>query len=552
MQKIEKKALSLVVLFLAFGFFFACLGGHDLTAPDEPRFALVAKEMLTDSHWVLPHRNGIPYPDKPPLFFWAIAAFSALAGGTVNAWTARLPSAFAASLILLLMWWFSREKESRPFLPVLTILVLMSCAKFFFQARIAQIDMVLCLWTTLALITGYHAMTGKPYSSFWLGMFLGLGILTKGPVGYLVPIGVMALFAAINGRETWRRYPVKALLWGLLPVLFWLILLLIDVFVHHQWDYLVNLLFKQTLVRYFDPWHHHQPFYYFFVSILHDFLPWTLFLLLAVPVTKKKWRSLDDKQKYCWAVLAFTLFFFSLSKGKRNIYILPLFPFAAYLAAVQIETLLTKTQKTWREIMPGVFMGLIFLITSGALVAVGAGWIKIPRGVVDAPIPGIWMTTAGIFLAASAAAVFFFSLKMKAMEMTASATAAMLILCLLFFGVVLPWLNPFRSAKGFMEKINRIIGSGSENPVVGMVDFRAEYRFYGDFPLVELADELGRPRPDLPKIKSFFEKNPNGWLIVREKDWERFAQPHGFGIKILHMQKVGDGKNMMLIRKSEE
>ena len=206
MQSITKKStLYLMTLFLTFGFFFAGLGGYDLTAPDEPRFALVAREMLTDNHWVLPHRNGAPYPDKPPLFFWTIAAFSALTGGTVNAWTARLPSAFAAALILLLMWRFSREKENHGSLPVLTVLILMSCAKFFFQARIAQIDMLLCLWTTLALTTGYDAMTGKPYSPFWLGIFLGLGILTKGPVGYLVPVGAMTLFAAISGRAAWRR-----------------------------------------------------------------------------------------------------------------------------------------------------------------------------------------------------------------------------------------------------------------------------------------------------------------------------------------------------------
>jgi hypothetical protein len=53
----------------------------------------------------------------------------------------------------------------------------------------------------------------------------------------------------------------------------------------------------------------------------------------------------------------------------------------------------------------------------------------------------------------------------------------------------------------------------------------------------------------LPKISAFFEKNPGGWLIVREKDWKQFAQAHSPDIEVRHQQKIGDEKNMMLIRK---
>ena len=307
-----------LLILLTVVFFFLGLGGYDLSAPDEPRFALVAREMLSDHHWVLPHRNGIPYPDKPPLFFWSIAAFSAVSGGNVNAWTSRLPSAVAATFILILMWRWSKRKEEVSWLPFLTVVVLLSCTKFFFQARMAQIDMVLCLFTTAALLTGYAAMTGKSYSAFWLGIFMGLGILTKGPVGYLIPAGAMAIFAVFNGRKTWRNYPVKSLLWAFLPVVVWLSLLIIDVALHDQWDYLNNLLFKQTVVRYFNAWHHHQPFYYFFLSILYDFLPWTPFFLLALPASGNRWRSIDEKQKFSWTVILFTMVFFQSFKGKEK------------------------------------------------------------------------------------------------------------------------------------------------------------------------------------------------------------------------------------------
>ena len=110
------KTTGAILIFLVFIFFFLGLGGYDLTAPDEPHFALVAHEMLTDNHWVLPHRNQNPYPDKPPFFFWTIALFSALAGGTVNAWTARLPTAVAATLILWIIWRWSRTGEDKKIL----------------------------------------------------------------------------------------------------------------------------------------------------------------------------------------------------------------------------------------------------------------------------------------------------------------------------------------------------------------------------------------------------------------------------------------------------
>jgi 4-amino-4-deoxy-L-arabinose transferase-like glycosyltransferase len=547
----QKIIIWCCLLFLVFGFFFFGLGSYDLKAPDEPRFALVAREMLTDHHWVLPHRNGNPYPDKPPLFFWTIAAFSALSGGTVNAWTSRLPCAVAATLILLLMWRWSKRGKEETWLPFLTVVVLLSCIKFFFQARTAQIDMVLCLFTTAALLTGYNAMTGKPYSAFGLGMFMGLGILAKGPVGYLVPAGAMALFAAFNGRNAWRRYPVKSLLWGLVPVVGWLSLLVLEVAHNGQWDYLNNLLFKQTVVRYASAWHHHQPFYYFFLSILYDFLPWTPFLLLALPVSKTRWRSLDEKQKFSWIVILFTMVFFSLSKGKRNLYILPLFPFAAYLTAVKIEAVFNRKQVHWQETGVGIFISALFFIIGAALMVIAAGWVDIPVDWIDAPLPSAGILSAGFLLLLLSLMILMSSIRQQFKIVVGSMVAAMLVVSVLFFMVVLPWLNPYMSARGIMEKVNPIIHSQSKNPVVGMVNYRSEYRLYGDFPLVELADENGRPRPELPKIENFFDRYPEGWLILRHRDWDRFAKTHNMEAKIHFMQKVGRGKNIMLVTKKD-
>ena len=548
----SKTIINTLLVLLTLIFFYLGLGGYDLTAPDEPRFALVAREMLTDNHWVLPHRNGNPYPDKPPLFFWSIAAFSALSGGSVNAWTSRLPSAVSATLVLFLMWRWSRKKEDETsWLPFLTVVVLVSCTKFFFQARMAQIDMLLCLFTTASLLTGYNAMMGKPYSPFQLGLFLGMGILAKGPVGYLVPAGAMALSAVFNGGGAWRRYPVKSLIWGFVPVVFWLILLVLDVALHNQWDYLHNLLFKQTVVRYFNAWHHHQPFYYFFLSILYDFLPWTPFLLLALPLSKKQWRALDKKQQFSWAVILFTLIFFSLSKGKRNLYILPLFPFAAYVTAAKLEALIFSKSLSRYEMSAGIVSSVLFSAIGAGLLAMAAGLVDIPMGWIDSQLPLVWMSVTGSLLLLLSLIILFSSIRKQIKAVVSAMVAGMLVICIMFYMTVLPWLSPYRSARGFMENVNRIIHIGEPDPVVGMVDYRSEYRFYGDFKLEEIATEKGGPRPDLPKIEDFFDQYPEGWLIVRRKHWEQFIKKHSMKVQVHYHQILGSGKDMMLVTQRE-
>jgi len=559
METFSKNQLIAGLILLVLVFFFLGLGGYDLTAPDEPHFALVAKEMLTDNHWVLPHRNQTPYPDKPPFFFWTIALFSALAGGTVNAWTARLSTAIAASLILWIIWQWSRagdpDKPENSLGPLFTVLILMSCFKFFFQARIAQIDMVLCLFTTAALTAGYDAMTGKSYSPFRLGLFMGLGILTKGPVGLLIPAGAMAVFALMSGRSAWKNYPFKALAWTFVPVAAWLILLILDVALNNQWDYLNNLLFKQTVVRFFNPWHHHQPVYYFFVSILYDFLPWTPFFLLALPWTRPSREALDQRQIFSWAVILFTLVFFTLSKGKRSIYILPVFPFAAYVTAAKLQWLAGKSKLARTELAAGLIAGLLTLILGlGCLVVLG-GWVALPLGWVEAPLPKGWIGAAGFMLTAVSVYILTSILKNRIKPMVAGIVAAMLVVNLLFFLVILPWLEPFRSARGFTEAMNQVITKSyersSEKPVVGMVDYRSAYRLYGLFTLIEVANEFGFPNSSLPKIDNFFAAHPDGWLIVRQDDWESFLKDHAFKAKIHLRQKVGSGDLFLLITKDK-
>lgn len=530
---------------------FSNLGGYDLSAPDEPRFALVAHEMLQNNHWLQPHRNDRPYPDKPPLFFWSIAFVSALNGGEVTALTARLPSALAAALVLYLMWGFAsgHSEPKEKYLGLLTVLVLLCSFRFFFQARMAQIDMLLCGLTTAAGCLGFYLVSGqvahekRPQAQRSLGILLGLAILTKGPVGYLVPAGAMAVFAVFCGRECWSRFPRKALLWGLLPPLVWIGLLFIEVMIGGHWDYFNNLLFKQTVVRYLNPWHHYKPFFYFGQVLFYDFMPWIFVLLAAIPWRKRLRIQLTPQQKYAWATVIFTLIFFSLSKGKRNLYIVPLYPFAAFLVATHIRHILSRVQKSpiWSMALPAIPLILVCVVFTIA----GLGYLDgyIPERI-NIPIPKGPFLVVGVLGLMVGVWGLYQSMAGRGRQAFGSLVLVMALINILFYQVAQPVAAPLRSARAFMEQATEMIDCAPET--VGMVQYRSAYRFYGKYPLLEVSPPV-EELSGLPTIDEFWEAHPDGWLFMRRKHLDEYLETGGTEPQIHLQVTVGRGQDMLLI-----
>ena len=75
---------------------FACfygLGSYPLLDHNEGMYAAIARDMLKSGDFIIPHLNGAPYIEKPPLLYWLMAASMALFGE--NEWAARLVPALA-------------------------------------------------------------------------------------------------------------------------------------------------------------------------------------------------------------------------------------------------------------------------------------------------------------------------------------------------------------------------------------------------------------------------------------------------------------------------
>ena len=191
----------LILLIISSAIFLINLGGWDLWNPDEPRYALVAKEMAEGGNWVLPHLNNQIYPDKPPVFFWLIA-LSYKAVGTVNSFAARLPSALAAIIGVMLTYLLGSKLYGNR-TGFISALVLTTMVEYFWLARRANIDMTLTFFILSALFffyQGYQIKSSKRWSLclYLFYFFMGIATLTKGPVGFLLPVLTVSFYLLLK------------------------------------------------------------------------------------------------------------------------------------------------------------------------------------------------------------------------------------------------------------------------------------------------------------------------------------------------------------------
>ena len=461
----------LILLLVAAAILFINLGGWDLWNPDEPRYAEVAREMVKTGNYIVPHINAEIYPDKPPLFFWLIALCSK-PFGDVSAATARFPSALAALGVLLLTFLLGR-KLYNPTVGFFAGLILIATTQFFWLALRANIDMTLTLWTTLAIYLfycGYTREQGKNTCYLLAYLFMGLATITKGPVGFFIPLITMVLF--LITQKQYRQFKEIKLIPGLLIILVIVALWLVPACITGGNEYTQNILVKQTVGRAIDSYSHKQPFYYYLVNFPADFNPWTIFIPSAIILfwrKKKQGGTLNLTFPLVW--FAGTFIFFSLVSGKRNLYLLPLYPAAALLMA-----------RFWYDVIeaakeqPAKLITIPFYILFGALAlgSLGFGAVlalgdktslmsKFEIDLSNVPLyPMIILFLAGgvtglVLLLKKARPVFSFAL------------VAVIMLAGFLFSVVsfFPAINTFKSGKPFCERIAKIV-----KPADKLVTFR--------------------------------------------------------------------------------
>ena len=312
--------------------------------------------MVDSGNWFFPTRAQQLYPDKPPIFMWFIGIFYWLFGSLKIAFL--LPSALSGLLTVFLVYDLGKKLWSTQ-IGFIAGLLLTFSLQFMLQAKTAQIDAMVGAWITVGCygLLRFTLYDGKWRWYFLACFFMGVGVITKGvgflPVLMLLPYGLMQLI--VNKDDNKNEFTQKinhSWRWALGPIVMlfaislWLVPMLWLVESSQNPLYAIyrdNILFKQTVTRYADAWHHIKPVWYYLTTVIPIFwLP----ISLMLPWLVKHWytaiRQLDSRIILPLAWIILLLLFFSLSGGKRGVYIYPALPMLALISAPYFSNIVKK------------------------------------------------------------------------------------------------------------------------------------------------------------------------------------------------------------------
>ncbi len=491
------------------------LGIRDPWPADEPRFASLARDMALSGEWLFPRVGGDLYQDKPPLYFWLLT-LSYLLLGSVKA-SFLVPSFLAAGGILFLVYDFGRRTVSRETGIAAAVLVLCSL-QFTLATRGAQIDPTLCLLTTFALYALLrHLLLGDGWRWYAAGGFAaGLGVFTKGvgflPMLLLVPFFVLRGFgwrglATVDaGKAGWRWW--LAPLAMLAAVSLWFVPMLIAVAnaAPEYAAYRDEILFKQTVGRYAAAWHHVKSWYYFLVEVIPPlWLPWSLLLFWLVPRYK---AALQDRDARVWLPLSWVLLvvlFFSMSPGKRGIYILPALPALAMASLPLLPSVLARRGVR----IAGWVLAIGFFLAALALAvghAVGAKFAV--EAISEANLDGA--TALYVYLALCGIGLLI----ARARQPLAAWPVALGALTVTFSYFIAPAMNGERSGGDFTREA---LSQVKADETLGLVAYKEQFLLYLDRPTVNFGHRRWQEGPqEAFDAAAWLNAAPDRVLLVPE------------------------------------
>lgn len=320
-----------VVIGLAVLMLFFQLGTRGLSEPDEGRYAEIGREMAATGDWFVPRLNGVAHPSKPPITYWLIALSIRVFG--VNEFAARLPAALAglgtlvAVYLLVRSAWDDDERVS-----LWAVVVLLTCVEFAVVARLITPDMILTCFVAWSVwcFWRWYVSADRPWGTIlWFYVFLGLAMMTKGPIGVVLP-----LFAVFGLRWRNANLKLRQMHWSKGALVFALISAPWFVALAWRqpglWNYfLVRELFERVAT---GNLHRGKPIWFFVPIMLMGSWPWTALLpaLARTPCNTTRQRELA---RLCMAWWALGLVLFTMSRSKLPTYVVPLYAPVAVLVA---------------------------------------------------------------------------------------------------------------------------------------------------------------------------------------------------------------------------
>jgi len=343
---------------------------NSFSTKGEPREAAVAVSMLESGDWTLPKVYADEFAYKPPMMHW-LETIASLPGGEVTEFSSRLPSAIAFTVLLacVLLFFGKRVRFQEAFIATL---LLLTCVEIHRAGLAARVDMLLTAFTVTGLFAMYRwednlELKGLPIT---IPILLGGAILTKGPVGLVVPLFVFAVYIAMLRRYRWTKI-VKSLVYvavssALIPSVWYI----------EAWRMgggeFADVVLAENFGRFFHlqtpginyELGHENGAWYNFLTLAAGFVPWTLLLVISFFGLKYKkpagrfaewiadiWRgilSLDKIRLFSLVASVCIVFFYCLPSSKRSVYLMPAYPFIALFIAQYLLIFIERHSRVMR------------------------------------------------------------------------------------------------------------------------------------------------------------------------------------------------------------
>ncbi|MEA3454984.1 MAG: glycosyltransferase family 39 protein [Campylobacterota bacterium] len=313
----SKYSALLLIAALFFGFYFN-LGGVPLFDLDEGAFSEATREMLASGNYLTTYLNGELRFDKPILIYWLQAL--SVTGFGLNEFALRLPSAIAATIWVILLYYFTKHFYTRQ-TALMAAFMMATALQITIIAKAAIADSLLNLLIASSMFLIYlYTVDRKQSTLYGIFILIGLGALTKGPVAILVPLSVSFLFLASKKElGLWVKMvfnPIGILLF-LLVAAPWYILEYLD----QGQAFIDGFFFKHNLNRFNTSFEGHSgSLFYYIPVLLVGLLPYTTLLLRSFR-DLRSWFD-DDLLRFLAIWFLFVFLFFSFSGTKLPHYVI--------------------------------------------------------------------------------------------------------------------------------------------------------------------------------------------------------------------------------------
>lgn len=470
---------------------------------DETRYLGVAWEMWSSEDWLVPHMNGAPYSDKPPMLFWLIVSGWKVFG--VNAWWPRiLPSLFALGSLVMAGWLGRRLWPDERRIDHAALLVLHGALLWPAFTGLLMFDMLVVFFVLVAF-AGLLISAQRPGLGGWLlaGLAIGLGLISKGPVVllFILPPALAAPMWAVAGRRqswgSWYAGVVASVVVGAAVALCWAI----PAAKAGGTAYADAIFLGQTAHRLAGgaaP--HSRPLWAYLAMLPVITYPWLLWPPLWRGLIKLDIKS-DAGSRFCLAVILPALVLLSLVESKQPQYLLPLFPVFALLAGRSLKATTNDIVRRRDNVLPA-----IALLMSGVALAILPSYaVGIESIQVMQKVSSLW----GLLVILVALGLFALPNTTSGLAVVRWSVISTVFLVILQVGP-LQALAPENDTRPIAKLLSQF--QRDETPVAWL-------RAYND--QVHFAGRLTRPLDVISdhELPSWIEKNTEGVIVNRYATW---------------------------------